>query len=235
MDVGEFDPRNNLAVGTVLQLNGYEDPKYVIVKNNGVNPKFPAYGAKYDLINLADGSRRGTNSLELLFIAQKQDNRIQMYITKEVLDADGIMDAFKFAEAKNQERLRESQAKDQAKAAELDSFKIMYADLERAGGRKVTQYALGASNLRKELKKAFPGTKFSVTSEGFSMGCAIRVGYTDGPTRAEVEAISDKYEYGTFDSMTDCAGYKDEQFTEVFGGAKFVTVNRDTTKEADNG
>ena len=65
-----------------------------------------------------------------------------------------------------------------------------------------------------------------MTSTSYSMGCSITVEWKDGPTREAVESIIDKYEYGTFDSMTDCAGFKDEQFTGFFGGARFVRANR---------
>ena len=61
------------------------------------------------------------------------------------------------------------------------------------------------------------------------MGCSIDIDWTDGPTKEEVSAITNKYEYGTFDSMTDCAGSIDSQFIDLYGGARYVFENRHTS------
>lgn len=50
-----------------------------------------------------------------------------------------------------------------------------------------------AKELRKELKKAFPNTKFSVRSNSFSMGSSITVSWTDFPSKEAVEDIAWKY------------------------------------------
>lgn len=228
IDVPANDTRNNLPIGTVLQLSGYDNPKFVIVANLGITPGFESYGTKYRTINLNDGSVCVRDTLGMRNIKDKQDNRIQMYFTDQVLSAEEIMDAYKFKNQQNQKRLAAQTAKDQTTAAEIDRFNREYAFLERKAGSKKSGYALGAANIRTELKKAFPDVKFSVRSEGYSMGCSINIGYTNGPTKEEVENITEKYCYGTFDAMTDCAGEKDENFTELFGGARFVFVNRET-------
>lgn len=58
--------------------------------------------------------------------------------------------------------------------------------------------------LRAELKREFPGTKFSIRrSRGTGYGY-VHVGWTDGPTDAEVSAITRGYEGEGFDGMTDC-------------------------------
>ena len=64
-----------------------------------------------------------------------------------------------------------------------------------------------AAAVREELKKNFPGIKFSVTSDNYSMGDHVRVSWTDGPTTDEVEKFTDKYQYGHFDGMTDMYEY----------------------------
>ena len=83
-----------------------------------------------------------------------------------------------------------------------------------------------AKNIRIELKGAFPSTKFSVRSESFSMGNAIRIHWTDGPTIEAVEAISDKYSAGSFDGMTDCYNYSRSVWAETYGSAKYITTER---------
>ena len=66
-----------------------------------------------------------------------------------------------------------------------------------------------AKIVRAELKAAFPGIKFSVRSEQYSMGCHLYVSWTDGPAVRAVEAITDQF-YGTgFDGMTDSTTYHD--------------------------
>jgi hypothetical protein len=57
-----------------------------------------------------------------------------------------------------------------------------------------TLVAEQAKQIRVELKKAFPGTKFSVRSKNYSGGSSIRVEWTDGPTTKAVAAIANQYE-----------------------------------------
>ena len=98
------------------------------------------------------------------------------------------------------------------------------------GDNKKTTWAAGAANIRTELKQVFPGQKFSVTSESFSMGNAINITWTDGPTRKEVEAITNKYQQGRFDGMVDSYSYNDNVFHTVFGGAKYVSADREISR-----
>ena len=229
------DWRNNLVIGTVLQMVGYDEPKMVIVKNERINERYEYSGAMYKTIDLKTGGIRNYEAYTLKPLNEKKDGRIAVYITDQVLSADEIMDAIQFAKVKNFERIREVAAKDQAKAAELDRIKKDYAFLKPAEDCGKSGRVIGAANIRTELKKAFPGVKFSVRSDSFSMGNSIDIDWPGGPSRAEVEAITDKYEYGTFDSMTDCSGYKDEQFTKVYGGAKFVQTQRYEVKDSGGG
>ncbi len=84
--------------------------------------------------------------------------------------------------------------------------------------------ALCAAAIREELKKEFPGIKFSVTSESFSMGNAVRIGWTDGPTSKMIEEITGKYQYGSFDGMTDM--YSNTNSRDDIPQAKWVTESR---------
>lgn len=56
-----------------------------------------------------------------------------------------------------------------------------------------------AKYIRNDLKKNFPGVKFSVKSDYNS----VRVSWTDGPAAKQVDAIIKKYAGGSFDSMID--------------------------------
>jgi Large polyvalent protein associated domain 29 len=66
-----------------------------------------------------------------------------------------------------------------------------------------------AKLVRKALKTAFPGVKFSVRSSTYSGGASIRVGWTDGPTSKEVEAITGKFSGAGFDGMIDLKYHKE--------------------------
>ncbi len=90
-----------------------------------------------------------------------------------------------------------------------------------------SSHALGAKNLRIELKRAFPSVKFSVRSESYSGGDSIRVNWTDGPLTEDIKKISDKYQEGSFDGMIDLYEYDHSNvWPDVFGGAKYVMENR---------
>ena len=62
-----------------------------------------------------------------------------------------------------------------------------------------------AKFVRKALKEAFPGQKFSVKSRTYSGGGSIDVDWEDGPTVREVDPIVKQYEGGGFDGMIDMA------------------------------
>lgn len=64
-----------------------------------------------------------------------------------------------------------------------------------------------AKLVRKALKTAFPDVKFSVRSDTYSGGASIRVGWTDGPTDADVEEVTEPYAGARFDGMIDLKVY----------------------------
>jgi len=67
----------------------------------------------------------------------------------------------------------------------------------------MTESAQCAKAIRKELKEKFPAVKFSVTSDNFAGGDAVSIHYVDTLDIEKVETITDKYQVGTFDGMTD--------------------------------
>jgi len=68
-----------------------------------------------------------------------------------------------------------------------------------------------AKAIRTELKDAFKGVKFSVTSENFSGGNSVRISWTDGPTVAMVDNVANKYQYGHFNGMEDIYEYSNKR------------------------
>jgi hypothetical protein len=99
--------------------------------------------------------------------------------------------------------------------------------------RNTNQSAQAAKELKKQLTTRFPGIKFSVTSDTYSGGSSVNVGWAFGPSNSQVEELSSARQYGYFDGMTDMyevtgAGIEVSEggeFKEV-ASAKFVFENR---------
>ena len=96
---------------------------------------------------------------------------------------------------------------------------------------KTSSHALAGKNIRFELAISFPNTKFSVTSESFSMGNAVNIFWMNGPTKSAVKAITDKYEFGTFDGMTDSSGIKATFCGGLYGESKFINNSREISAD----
>ena len=105
-----------------------------------------------------------------------------------------------------------------------------WAYLEQIDNTKKSRHALAAANIRKELKRAFPGVRFSVRAKSFSGGTSVDIGWGDGPTGAQVKPIISKYEEGNFNGMEDIYDYdRDNMWVGIFGGAKYVMTQRGQT------
>jgi len=92
-----------------------------------------------------------------------------------------------------------------------------------------------AKFIRKDLKSAFPGVKFSVRSSSYSGGASIRVYWIDGPTEAQVKDVTRRYVGSTFDGMIDLKSYidyTDENGNRIHYGADHVFVERKNTLPA---
>lgn len=89
--------------------------------------------------------------------------------------------------------------------------------------------------MRSALRAVFPGIKFSVTmSRGTAYGNAS-VAWTDGPTTAEVEVVTDRFETVGFDGMTDSTTYSPKVIEyrgqEWDSGVRMVLENRRISPE----
>lgn len=92
-----------------------------------------------------------------------------------------------------------------------------------------TTHAQASKMMKAELKKAYPETKFSVRSESFAGGNAIRIEWTEGPQEKDVKQITDKYQYGSFNGMIDCYEYTNSR--DDIPQVKYVSTNRKITAE----
>ena len=91
--------------------------------------------------------------------------------------------------------------------------------------RNLTESAKVSKLIRKELKGAFPIIKFSVTSKSYSMGCSVKIRYSNGPTTAAIEAITNKYLQGHFNSSEDL--YESTNYRSDIPLTKYVFIERD--------
>jgi hypothetical protein len=152
--------------------------------------------------------------------------------TGETLTPDQLAD---FLAAAKQRQAREAiEAKAAAEAEATDRATRRAAALKAHPYLKTVQPGehasakLGAANIRLQLKRTFPGIKFSVTSDVYSGGDSISVRWSMGPTTKEVEAITAKYQEGHFNGMEDI--YENDNsnvWCELFGGAKYVSETRE--------
>jgi hypothetical protein len=95
--------------------------------------------------------------------------------------------------------------------------------------KQISTQAACAKAIRKELKAAFPSIKFSIRSESFAGGDAVRIGWTDGPTTKQIDEITGKYQYGHFDGMIDM--YENSNSRDDIPQAKYVQTSRSYSEE----
>lgn len=91
--------------------------------------------------------------------------------------------------------------------------------------------------VRKALKSAHPGVKFSVRSNNYAGGASIHIGWTDGPTDPQVQQTARLFAGATFDGMTDMTSHHDSLLSTEDGaeivhfGADFVQTHRTLSNE----
>lgn len=158
----------------------------------------------------------------------------QWVIYDEIASPEEIKNAIAKAEKALDDKKTEEQKKAGARAALKIKIKKDNPHLktgEDFPGK--SDLVIGAKNIRIELKLAFPGHKFSVVSESFSMGNAIQISWIDGPTLNDVEKITSKYQEGHFNGMEDIYEYDRENvWADVFGSAKYVSESREYSEAA---
>ena len=98
-----------------------------------------------------------------------------------------------------------------------------------------TRAAQAAQLIRKELKTALPGLEFTCKSQTYSMGSSITVGMIDQTheIKEQVEKITAKYIYGSFDGMTDC--YNMTNSRDDIPQVKYLFVENDMSDDTRQG
>lgn len=113
----------------------------------------------------------------------------------------------------------------------MDDLLKKYPHLTKCG--KFDHVTCG-KNIRAELKKHWPKTKFSVRYSSFSGGDEYYIKWTDGVTEKEVESVVKKFQDSHADNTGDYWDYDPSAFNELFGGVKFVMVSRTISDDVKN-
>jgi len=92
-----------------------------------------------------------------------------------------------------------------------------------------SRHAQAAKLIRQELNKAFPSTKFKVTSHIYSGGNDVLVEWYDGPPVSTVQEITAKYQEGHFDGSIDLYEYSNVR--EDIPQVKYVIEQRFLTEK----
>lgn len=222
--------KNNLPMGTILQLYGYDCPHYVITANLGLTPTWESQGANYECFNIDKGGTSRHQAYSLAWLRDKKDNRIQTYITDRVLTPDEMQMAIAKGTAIKEENDRLARIEAEKKAADKASLPSRFPYLTPQDGTQKDRI-LATKNIKVELKRTYPSIKFSIKSESYSGGDSINVSWTDGPIQSDVAKITDKYQEGHFNGMEDIYENSGANWPDVFGGAKYVFANRHESAE----
>jgi hypothetical protein len=134
------------------------------------------------------------------------------------------------AKAEAIQALKKAKAEAAQKAFEVAKQKLIDEnpyELEVVGSYASTK--LVAANVRKVLKKDFPGIKFSVKSSSHG---SIGVSWVDGPVSIDVDMSIERFKAGNFNGMEDIYEYSKSTWGEAFGSVEYLFTNREESQEA---
>ncbi|MCY1494476.1 hypothetical protein D9M68_283480 [compost metagenome] len=204
--------------GVVFAIHGVQAPENVrsLFDSVGVT----GGNARFDVV-----FSNGAMSLQL---AEAIVRGIQWTIFDEVVDEAEIRRLLENSAQVKTAKERSALDAATAFAAEVERLKTApeLAHLKQGDDRYSGK--LAAANLRAELRRAFPKTKFSVRKPHYG---SVGATWTDGPTEAEVAAIANRYKGGHFDGMADIYVNEKTPFIVVFGGADYVSTHREYSDE----
>lgn len=204
----------NRGEGFVTAIHGEQRPQTVRSLGGGV------------------GMMGGRAEFDIVFLSGSFSRRLPECILRgvqwRILDRPGseaeIAVAVANAEAVERQRAADAAAADAAHETELARLRSAPEHSALRQGDERHSGKLAAANIRVELRHAFPGVKFSVRVLDHG---SVHIRWTSGPTRQEVEAIASRYQGGHFDGMEDIYRSVRSPWCEVFGGADYVSCNRE--------
>lgn len=209
--------------GTVYNIDGDLAPETIRTFGRGVGVM--GGNARIDIV--WDDGRKAIGLSEALVCGS-----VQWRILDDVKDQDYIRLALDYAEVNSQLlKLKEEVAKAKFDA-EVSALKDAHPELEPVEGSKYYGGTHAARNIRKELKAAFKGVKFRVTSD-YSCVNVYWDSKADGaPTLEEIEAVISKYDVGRSHPMEDYHDTVKTPWSVVFGGVEFLFIQHDYRADA---
>ncbi|WP_447874796.1 LPD29 domain-containing protein [Serratia fonticola] len=201
-----------LGRGVIYLIQGKQSPETVTHRLGGVMAT--GGNATFDI---AFECGRMTHQLHECIL-----HGVQWTIHDEVLGQDEVLRILSNARDEEERRNTEKKRAQKAFQDKVERLKTApeYSGLsqEQNGITQVT------ANVRKELKKAYPGVKFSVRKRHTS---SVNISWTDGPKEDEIKAIIGKYKDGHFNSMEDIYEYCESPFNKVYGGVNYLFTKRE--------
>ena len=199
--------------GIVTAITGQQDPASCNVQAGYIHHGGRAH---FDVVFL-NGSRSPACPESIV-------RGVQWRILPGIADAEQIAAALANVACVNAMRADAAQRAKAAFAAAVDAIRARPELAKLEQGDDTSSGKLAAKNIRAQLRTAFPGVKFSVRVRHYA---AVGVSWTDGPTRAAVEAITKNYEAGSFNGSEDIYENSRSPWTSVYGGVDYLTLSRD--------
>lgn len=198
--------------GVVYGIHGEQKPESIISFGGGV--VVSGGSAEFD-IAFESGSL--TKKLPECIL-----RGVQWKIHEEVINATEVVRIYRNALAAELSKREDEESQKAAFNLAVENMKTApkYAKLKQ-GNSDIT---LATSNIRKELKDAFPNAKFSVRKRNYD---CVYVNWIDGPIEDEVKAIISKYKGGRFNGMEDIYESISTPFNEVYGSVSYLFTNRE--------
>lgn len=199
--------------GVIIKINGEQSPESTRLMGGGI---FVAGGQA--TLDIAWDNGSFSYSVPEALIHQSEQWRVY----DEIVSARKMSEMIEFCES------RTAQKENEAKQASIKFIEDKAALIKANPHLKaVAPGAAGyekhaASNMRIELKKVFPGVKFSVTSTNSS----VRISWEDGPCERAVARIANRHKGGHFDGMTDSYVSEKSPWAEAFGCADYIFTER---------
>ena len=211
----------------------------------GVRQNFVVYDDNMHAVEICTGDPDAVDKYDLdhYFSELKTLNETTRPISKEygigfyydesgeIISDDIIEKSLKRAENIGRLRKQLKEEKERKEAEARKNLPKRYPHLEVC---KAFDHKTCGKNIRAELKKNFPTTKFSVKFSRFSGGNSYDITWTDGPKAEDVDAIVRKYQNRHPDeySMGDYWDVKMSIFNEMFGSVGYVMTERRISDEA---
>lgn len=198
--------------GVVYGIHGEQKPESIISFGGGV--VVSGGSAEFD-IAFESGSL--TKKLPECIL-----RGVQWKIHEEVINATEVVRIYRNALAAELSKREDEESQKAAFNLAVENMKTApeYAKLKQ-GNSDIT---LATSNIRKELKEAFPNAKFSVRKRNYD---CVYVNWIDGPIEDEVKSIINKYKGGRFNGMEDIYESISTPFNEVYGSVSYLFTNRE--------